>query len=220
MRVLTWNLFHGRSRPGAGRGLLPEFAELLAGWDWDVALLQEVPPWWPPELAFACAADQRSAPTSRNCCLPVRRALSARNPDLLRANGGGANTILSRTPIREHHARVLTRRPERRVAHGVHLAGGPWVVNLHATTDPKTRTRADLAAARRCALDWASGAPLVMGGDLNSHRPRADGFAHLAAHHLDHVFARGWEAVAPARALDAGALSDHAPVVVRLRAAE
>ena len=48
MRVLTWNLFHGRAVPDAPRELLDEFAAQLAAWAWDVALLQEVPPWWPP----------------------------------------------------------------------------------------------------------------------------------------------------------------------------
>jgi len=44
MLVLTWNLFHGRSVPDAPREQLADFAARLAGWEWDVALLQEVPP--------------------------------------------------------------------------------------------------------------------------------------------------------------------------------
>ena len=56
MRVLTWNLFHGRAVPPAGRDLAREFAAALAAWEWDVALLQEVPPWWPPALGRACGA--------------------------------------------------------------------------------------------------------------------------------------------------------------------
>ena len=51
LRVLTWNLFHGRSVPDVPRDLLPEFAATIAGWEWDVALLQECPPWWPRPLA-------------------------------------------------------------------------------------------------------------------------------------------------------------------------
>ena len=43
MRVLTWNLFHGRSVPPSGRGLLNAFAARLDGWAWDVALLFEQP---------------------------------------------------------------------------------------------------------------------------------------------------------------------------------
>ncbi|MEJ7782964.1 MAG: endonuclease/exonuclease/phosphatase family protein [Solirubrobacteraceae bacterium] len=76
MRVLTWNLFHGRAVPAAGRPLEREFAAALAGWDWDVALLQEVPSWWPPALARACDAHARFALTSRNSLAPVRRATS------------------------------------------------------------------------------------------------------------------------------------------------
>ena len=74
LRVLTWNLLHGRSVPPAGRELFDEFCAALAGWEWDVALLQEVPPWWPPALGARLGADQRSVLTSRNALLPVRRA--------------------------------------------------------------------------------------------------------------------------------------------------
>ena len=76
--------------------MLNEFAAALAGWEWDVALLQEVPPWWPPLLAQARGAQERHVLTSRNFGLPLRRAISERNPDILKANGGGANAILVR----------------------------------------------------------------------------------------------------------------------------
>src|SRR3954470_24340473 len=66
LRVLTWNLFHGRSKPETPRSLLPEFAAMLGGWEWDVALLQEVLPWWPAELARASGASMRMALTSRH----------------------------------------------------------------------------------------------------------------------------------------------------------
>ncbi|MBA3746991.1 MAG: hypothetical protein H0W96_05790, partial [Solirubrobacterales bacterium] len=120
MRVLSWNLFHGRAVPGARRELLDEFCAALAGWQWDVALLQEVPPWWPPQLARACDAEQRTALTSRNALLALRRALAQRWPDVMKSNGGGSNAILVRAGG-EHgeivdHRRVLLRRwPERRV---------------------------------------------------------------------------------------------------------
>src|ERR1700742_3035164 len=132
MRALTWNLYHGRSPNPAGRSLLDEFAAALAGWDWDVALLQEVPPWWPPRLAREAGAEARWVLTSRNGLPGVRRAIAARNPDLLKANGGGANVILVRGDVLEHRSALLTRSPERRLAHGVRLPGG-WVVNLHAS---------------------------------------------------------------------------------------
>src|ERR1700750_3330699 len=132
MRVLTWNLFHGRSVPETRHALLPEFTAALVGWEWDVALLQEVPPWWPEPLARATGADARWVLTSRNGLLSARRAIAARNPDILKSNGGGANAILARTSVLEHRWTRLTRVPERRIAHGIRTADG-WVVNLHAS---------------------------------------------------------------------------------------
>src|SRR3954454_19060068 len=120
MMVLTWNLFHGRSVPDAPREQLADFAARLSGWEWDVALLQEVPPWWPPLLAQAAQAQERLVLTSRNFGLPLRNAISSRTPDLLKSNGGGCNAILVRgEEIEEHRTQLLTRRPERRYAHGV-----------------------------------------------------------------------------------------------------
>jgi endonuclease/exonuclease/phosphatase family metal-dependent hydrolase len=215
--VLTWNLFHGRARPPAGRALLGEFAGTLAGFEWDLALLQEVPAWWPPALARAARAREVSAGTSRNSLQPLRRAIAVRAPDLIRSNGGGANAILARGPLGEHRVVELTRRPERRVAHGVSLPGGGWVVNLHATTGPKGRTRADVEAARAAALEWADGQPVILGGDFNLTRPELDGFAHAGGHHVDHVFVRGVEG-GRSELLDAGRLSDHRPLRVSVGA--
>jgi endonuclease/exonuclease/phosphatase family metal-dependent hydrolase len=216
MRVLTWNLFHGRAVPGAGRSLLPEFSAALAGWTWDVALLQEVPPWWPQPLARAAGAQERHALTSRNWLLPVRRFLAERWPDLMKSQGGGCNALLVRgQAIAEHRELVLRREPERRVAHGVRLAAtGAWVVNLHATAHVPARAQEDLDRARAAALAWAGAAPLVLGGDLNLRTPRVPGFAHVAARDVDHLFARGLEAAGRAERLPHGTLSDHPPLVV------
>jgi endonuclease/exonuclease/phosphatase family metal-dependent hydrolase len=208
VRVLTWNLYHGRAVPPAGRPLLAEYARTIAGWEWDLALLQEVPPWWAPALAAAAGAEQRTALTSRNSWLPARRAIASRAPDLLKANGGGANVILARVPIAGHRCVELTRRPERRVAHGVRLADGGWVANLHATLRPEARTRADAA---RAVAAWADAERLILGGDFNLRRVDAAGLEHAAGHGVDHVLARGWRG-ARAEVLDAGRLSDHRPV--------
>jgi endonuclease/exonuclease/phosphatase family metal-dependent hydrolase len=212
VRVLTWNLYHGRAVPPAGRPLLAEYATTIAGWEWELALLQEVPPWWPPTLAAAARAEQRTVLTSRNSCLPVRRAIASRAPDLLKANGGGANAILARIPIDGHRWVELTRWPERRIAHGVRLHDGPWVANLHATRQPKTRSRADV---ERAVATWADAERLVLGGDFNLRRVDAAGLEHLAGHGVDHVLARGWRG-GRAEVLDAGQLSDHRPVRVAL----
>ncbi|HEV7804450.1 MAG TPA: endonuclease/exonuclease/phosphatase family protein [Solirubrobacteraceae bacterium] len=215
MRVLTWNLFHGRAVPGAGRDLQAEFAHALAGWEWDVALLQEVPPWWPPALARACAADERSAPTSRNALPAARRALATRWPDVVKSNGGGANAILVRgIAIADERRLVLRRWPERRVCHAVKLGDGTWCANLHAQVHSPQRAERDIARAAAATLAWTDGAPAVLGGDFNVRTPAAHGFARLGGSGVDHVLGHRVVAEAPAEVLDHGELSDHAPVVI------
>jgi len=222
MRVLSWNVFHGRSEPPSGRGLLNEFTARLAGWPWDVALLQEAPPWWPPLLATACGSDQRLVLTSRNWLLCVRKAISVRNPDLLKSWGGGCNAILVRGPaILEHRTERLAWLPERRWMHGVRLETGLWAVNLHASTrkGSKTapRTRAEVRHAAGTGLAWAGGAPLVLGGDLNLRDPgELTGLRHVAGHWVDHVYVSGLEPAGRTEVLDRGTLSDHKPIAVNL----
>ena len=217
MRVLTWNLYHGRAVPPAGRDLLAEFAAALAGWDWDVALLQEVPPWWPPALALACDAQQRTALTSRNALLPLRRLVAQRAPDLVKSNGGGANAILVRTAsaaIVEHHRRRLRHLPERRVCHGVELDSGTWCANLHAQVHSPERAQADIERAAAAVLAWAGDGPALLGGDFNVREPAAPGFEALGGQGVDHVLGHELRAAGPPEIPDRGHLSDHAPVIV------
>lgn len=216
LTVLTWNLFHGRAVPPAGRSLLNEFAHALAGWDWDVALLQEVPPWWPCELARRAGAKAAAARTSRNALLPVRRRLAERWPDVLCSNGGGANVILSRAGLGESRSQRLRLWPERRVVQAVRMPSGAWVANLHASAHREARARADLARAERTVLAWAGEAPVVLGGDLNLRAPGLRMFAHVAGHSVDHVLARGLRPAAPSEQLARGPLSDHVPLRVAL----
>jgi endonuclease/exonuclease/phosphatase family metal-dependent hydrolase len=234
VRVLTWNLFHGRSLPPAGRELLDEFASQIAAWRWDAALLQEVPPWWPEPIARAAGAEQRTALTSRNAGLPIRRALARRWPELMKSNGGGCNVILAREPIREHRAVRLRLWPERRVAQLVRLRSGVCIANFHGST------REELASAeleRLCALAlaWSGDAPLVLGGDLNLRSPLARhsdliqraGIVEVASRDVDHLLVRGLTAAGDAQRLEREAhlgetvvqLSDHVPVALSVRPA-
>jgi len=219
MRVLTWNLFHGRAQPPAGRDLQPEFAAAIAGWDWDVALLQEVPPWWGPALAHACDAEQHTALTSRNALPTLRRAVARRAPDLVKSNGGGANVILVRrgaagARITEHRRVLLRRWPERRVCHAVALAGGPWCANLHAQVHSSERAAADIARAAAATLAWAGGAAALLGGDFNVRAPAAAGFEELGGHGVDHVLGHRLRSAGAAEIPARGELSDHAAVIV------
>jgi endonuclease/exonuclease/phosphatase family metal-dependent hydrolase len=235
--VLSWNLLHGRSLPSTRHSLYDEFAAKLGEWSWDVALLQEVPPWWPRRLAHELGVEQCCALTSRNSLPGVRQALAERRPELLKSNGGGCNAILSRAPIAEHSTLRLRRWPERRVAQLARLRDGTCVVNLHASTRP-ARAMQELERLWPRALAWAGVDRLILGGDLNvrSPAPVPATVVHAAASGVDHVFARG---LVPATASDStsaapGALdqpsreivldgrrvelSDHAPLLVRLQA--
>jgi endonuclease/exonuclease/phosphatase family metal-dependent hydrolase len=227
MRILSWNLFHGRSLPASAHALSGQFAAMIAAWDWDVALLQEVPPWWPALLAQAAAAEQRTALTSRNSAPALRRVLAERRPELIRSNGGGANAVLARVPIIAHSSLRLRLWPERRVAQLLRLADGTCVANFHASCRVRL-AESELELLWRHALAWAAGAPLILGGDLNLRAPRSPSteVLHLARRDVDHLLGAGVRRVGRAELLERrvklGAheveLSDHLPLRVAVSA--
>jgi endonuclease/exonuclease/phosphatase family metal-dependent hydrolase len=196
MRVLSWNLYHGRDFPPdkalfttrsrllrvternethvqVNRPLRDEFARLIAEREWDVALLQEAPPLWFHQLATHAAANGRRVLTSRNLVPPVQRFLANLNPDLIASWEGGSNQLLVRAPGRvlEHRTMTLASRPEHRrmLWARVRLAGGQTVcvANLHASAGLPEQASGELLAAAANAVDWSGGHPLVFGGDLN-----------------------------------------------------
>ena len=217
LRVLSWNLFHGRSVPETRGSLLDEFAAALASWDWHVALLQEVLPWWPRRLAARTGAQWRRALTSRNELLPITGPVAAWRPDLVKSWGGGSNAILVREQaVLEHRAERLRWWPERRVVHAVLLESGVWVGNLHAskqTDDPDGR---DVRRAPQVAEGWAGGGPLVLGGDFNVVAPRWRAGRTPRAATSTTSSRTDCTAAGPGTALDHGILSDHRPVLARL----
>ena len=212
LTVISWNLFHGRDFPPdpnlftwrsrllraternathvqVNRGLLGEFSDVLAGAEWDVALLQECPPRFAEPLARACGAEGHRALTSRNS-FGALRALAARlNPDLIASGEGGSNLTLVRDSLRcafcppevqkAHRSGIVERRelaihegpPERRAMAFTRTVdpGGTelCVANLHASAHQPELAVEDVLRAAVAADEWAGEAPLIFGGDLN-----------------------------------------------------
>lgn len=195
IRVLTWNLFHGRDAPPekalftrrsrllrrtetgerhvqVNRPLREEFAATLAGEAWQLAFLQEAPPRWLRPLASASRANAALALTSRNLLPRLRGRLAELNPDLMASGEGGSNQLLARPPWRIAEVRrlTLTRRPERRRLLWARLVDPDGVAlaigNLHASVREHGPAE-DVELAARTAVEWAGGDPLIFGGDLN-----------------------------------------------------
>jgi endonuclease/exonuclease/phosphatase family metal-dependent hydrolase len=218
--AVSWNLFHGRDFPPdpalftwrsrllgieernethvqVNRELIDEFAGLLAGTEWDVALLQECPPRFAAPLAEACGAETHRVLTSRNSFSAVRTFIASRNPDLIASGEGGSNLTLVRSPFRcalctpgeqkahrsggvveRRELEIHTGRPERRAMAFTRIAIGDdseqlCVANLHATNDRPDLATADVLRAAEAAVQWAGDSPLLFGGDLNL-RPAED----------------------------------------------
>jgi endonuclease/exonuclease/phosphatase family metal-dependent hydrolase len=193
VRVVSWNLYHGRDFPPANtlfrwrsrlrraderagsylqvnRSLREEFAWLLAARDWDVALLQEAPPRWLAPLARTARASGVLALTSRNLLPALQGRLAECNPDLLASWEGGSNQLLVRGRVLETRRLTLTRRPERRrlLWAQVDVGGRQLCVGcLHASAGRPGVAAHELLRAAAHAVSWAEGAPLVLGGDFN-----------------------------------------------------
>jgi endonuclease/exonuclease/phosphatase family metal-dependent hydrolase len=265
MRVLSWNLYHGRDFPPdpalftirsrllrrternathvqVNRPLLDEFARVLDGLEWDVALLQEAPPRWFENLRRRTGSSGALTLTSRNVLPPLQGLLADLNPDLIASWEGGSNQILVRPPARiaAHRELTIADKPERRRMHWARLerpdAQALCVANLHATAGRPAQAGPEVVAAAEAAVAWSGEDPLVFGGDLNL-RPRSEPevFERLERRFglapptgpdtIDHLLARGLEVVdAPARPAPEKRevpgpdglrirLSDHAPVL-------
>ena len=264
LRLLSWNLFHGRDAPpgefnrGLGwlvggrpeergehvllnRPLGSEFGAVLEAIEWDVALLQEVPPRWADPLAAATGSKPHFVTTSRNWMSPLAGPVWARRPHLAGSWEGGGNMVLVRDrsglEVSGTAHAVLTRLPERRVVQLVRFGDGPDLYNLHASTGPERAAR-DVLAAARFAMARSGGRPFVLGGDLNCRPAAGHPFTELSgrfglssppagmAGSIDHLLAWGLDVIEPPRTLPSERrevvdgrsgrlvrLSDHAPVV-------
>jgi endonuclease/exonuclease/phosphatase family metal-dependent hydrolase len=202
MRVLSWNLYHGRDRPPedalftrrswllrtternathvqVNRPLFDEFARWLAEHEWDVALLQEAPPLWFRKLGERTASSGIRVLTSRNVLPPLQRLAANLNPDLIASWEGGSNQLFVRHPgrVAEHRKLTLARRPERRRMQWARVAFPDertvCFANLHLSAGRPELASGELATAAATAVEWSGGDPLVLGGDFNL-RPGRD----------------------------------------------
>ena len=202
MRVLSWNLYHGRDFPPdpalltlrsrllrlterdathaqVNRPLLPEFALLLDRWEWDVALLQEAPPRWFRRSRGAPARAARSALTSRNLVPALQWRAGRPQPRSARLERRRLEPDArapSRTDRRDApHApgRAPRAPPDALDAGGA--AGGPRLRGEPARERGASRRRPPRrsSAPPSRRLEWAGGDALVLGGDFNL-RPRRD----------------------------------------------
>jgi endonuclease/exonuclease/phosphatase family metal-dependent hydrolase len=197
LRVLSWNLFHGRDRApdpklhtwrsrltrrterGGGyaqvnRDLYEQFSELLAIAEWDIALLQECPPRWAESLAVDTRAHCHRVLTARNLPrLGTLQGLVARaNPDLIASWEGGSNVTMVRTPDPRENA-IVNRRE-------LTLARSPETRRMAFSrlcsgicvanlhaSEAQPAAEREVWTAAATAVEWAEGSPLIFGGDLN-----------------------------------------------------
>jgi endonuclease/exonuclease/phosphatase family metal-dependent hydrolase len=270
LAALAWNLFHGRDFPPdpalftwrsrllgtsernathvqVNRDLLAEFTRVLAGAEWDVALLQECPPRFAAPLARACGAETHRALTSRNSLGGLRARAARLNPDLIASAEGGSNLTLVRPggPLggvaERRELTIHDGRPERRAMALTRTAAGLCVANLHATHDRPAMAAEDVLRAAEAATAWAGDAPLLLGGDLNLRpgegpevfeqlRERFGIAGPTEPDAIDHLLTRGLEPIVPPRRWPPERreveqdglrlrLSDHAPVAAIFRSA-
>lgn len=193
--AVSWNLFHGRDFPPdpalftwrsrllrvsernethlqVNRDLTAEFAAMLAGASWDVALLQECPPRFAAPLADACRADAHRVLTSRNSFGALRSLAARLNPDLIASGEGGSNLTLVRQPtnplrcslsahseakeqrsggftggiVERRELEIHRGRPERRAMAFTRLSTGAGDPDLCVANLHATANRPDLAA--------------------------------------------------------------------------
>jgi endonuclease/exonuclease/phosphatase family metal-dependent hydrolase len=203
--------------------LMDEFAALISASSWSICLLQEAPPAWTHALARQSGGDAFRSLTSRNQFARITQGLARRRPDLLGSWEGGSNTTLVRPPwqVVPGSTRDLLLNPlsERGLGERRRMAfarlrgpenGDVCVANLHAGGGSRRATQRQVLRAAKAALEWASGSPLLFGGDFNlrphtSPEPfrrleRELGFtAPTAVGAIDHLLARGLSTATPTR---------------------
>jgi endonuclease/exonuclease/phosphatase family metal-dependent hydrolase len=217
--VRTWNLFHGNTLPPQRRAFLREMVELVTHDRPDVVCLQEVPVWavehlerWSSMRSFAAVARPPLLRSAR-----LGRAIADLHHGLLRsAFTGEADAILVSNDhdVDEIRSEIVGERPLRRIAHGLRLDRGTYVVNFHIDADPS-----ELARVTAFAASWSQA---IVAGDANIASASIEGYSAPLPGSIDQILYRGLQGGKPAawplerRNVDGRLLSDHAPIEVEV----
>lgn len=229
--VRSWNVYHGMTAP-PGRGNHLEQAVRLVSFDRpDVVCLQEIPLWGCRKLE-AWSGMTAICQSARRIWFPPGFGgwITRLNQGFFRsAFSGQANAILldrRLMPLERRWAVINHGRRERRICHAVRLEG-IVVANLHASA---VAGRPEIGAAEiERALFFAEsmvlpGDALALAGDFNlrgDQLPDLPGFSPPGPR-IDHILVRDATATplevwpADRRTSEAGLLSDHAPVELRI----
>lgn len=227
LRVLSYNIHHGRGTDGAVD--LARVARVIGESAADIAMLQEVD----DRTARTGGVDQTAELARRT----GMHAVFGRQIDYQGGRYGQA--ILARTPLEEPRVHVLPGDPDRetRIAFTARtqVAGTSFVIvgtHLHHV-DPAARLEQARAIT---ALDLGTG-PTILGGDLNA-LPDSPPLALLLAswrsatieplptfpaamptRQIDHILFRAATALEPleCRVLDEPVASDHRPILAVFR---
>lgn len=217
--------------PRSRRNYLEQAVRLISSDHADVVCLQEIPLWGCPQLEIwsGMTAIWQS---SRRVWFPPRLGgwITRLDQGFFRsAVSGQANAILldpRLQPLEQRWTVINRGRRERRICQAVRLQG-MVIANLHASGvagHPEIGAAETLRALAFAESLAQPGDALILAGDFNlrpKQLPDLPGFSP-AGPRIDHIFVRGAEAgpleVWPEahRAIEAGLLSDHAPVELRI----
>jgi len=229
--IRSWNVHHGMTSPPTRRNYLEQAIRLISSDHPDVVCLQELPLWGRRRLE-SWSDMTMIWHSSRRVWFPPRFGgwITRFDQGFFRsAVSGQANAILldpRLQPLEQSWTAISRGRRERRICQAVRLQG-MLIANLHASGVahlPEVGAAETLRALAFVESLAQPGDALVFAGDFNlSPRQLPDllGFSPPGPH-IDHIFVRGAEAgpleVWPEahRVVEAGLLSDHAPVELRI----
>ena len=217
MKVLTWNLFHGRAKPRGG----PRPLRRVRGRHRGLAVGRRAAPGGPALVAAPAGralarVDADGADVAAtSCSAAARRGAAVAGPDQL----GGRRVQRdprARRAVAEHRRVLLRRRPEKRWMHAVRLDDGTWVANLHAEKQPlSARGRAEGRGGLRGLVGGRPGGPCSAATSTcaASRRSRAWSAWRRAG---STTCSRAGCARGAVEVPDPRPLSDHRPVLVEL----